>query len=64
MYYIKTIDVILKCIYTGKGIATTLMKRSLKKWILDTCQKIAFSFHVKLYEQKDGLSMGGYLGPV
>ena len=33
----KTVDIILKRIYTGKEITPT--KRSLKKLILDTCQK-------------------------
>ena len=60
----KTVDIILKCIYTGKEFTTTLTKRSLKKLILDTCQKTAFSFNGKIYEQTDGLSMGGSLGPV
>ena len=60
----KTVDIILKRIYTGKEITTTLTKRSLKKLILDTCQKTAFSFNGKMYEQTDGVSMRGSLGPV
>ena len=60
----KTVDIILKRIYTGKEITTTLTKRSLKKLILDTSQKTAFSFNGKIYEQTDGVSMGGSLGPV
>ena len=40
------------------------MKRSLKKLISDTCQKTAFSFNGKIYEQTDDVSMGGSLGPV
>ena len=60
----KTVDIILKRIYTGKEITTTLTKRSLKKLILDTCQKTALSFNGKMYEQTDGVSMGGSLGPV
>ena len=47
----KTVDIILKRIYTGKEITTTLTKRSLKKLILDTCQKTVFSFNGKMYEQ-------------
>ena len=35
----KTVDIILKRIYTGKEITTTHTKRFLKKSILDTCQK-------------------------
>ena len=60
----KTVDIILKRIYTSQQITTTLTKRSLKKLILDTCQKTAFSFNGKMYEQTDGVSMGGSLGPV
>ena len=41
-----------------------MSKRSLKKLILDTCQKMALSFNDKLYEQIDRVSMGGSLGPV
>ena len=58
----KTVDIILKRIYTDKEIITTLTKRSLLKLILDTCQKTAFSFNGKLYKQTDGVSMGGSLG--
>ena len=32
--------------------------------MLDTCQKTAFSFNEKMYEQTDGVSKGGSLGPV
>ena len=41
------------------------MKRSLKKLILDTCQKkTSFDFDDKMFEQTDNGSMGGSLGPV
>ena len=60
----KTVDIILKRIYTGKEITSTLTKRSLKKLILDTCQKTPFSFNGKMYEQTDAVSMEGSLGPV
>ena len=40
----KTVDIILKRIYTGKEITTALTKRSGKKLILDTCQKNSFLF--------------------
>ena len=60
----KTINIILKRIYDDKLISTNLRKRTLKKLILDTCAKTAFTFNNKLYEQKDGVSMGSSLGPV
>ena len=53
-----------KRIYTDKLVSTNLKKRTLKKLILDTCTKTAFSFNNKLYQQKDGVSMGSSLGPV
>ena len=40
------------------------MKRTLKKLILDSCTKTAFSFNNQLFEQTDGVSMGSALGPV
>ena len=41
-----------------------ISKRSLKKLILDSCNKTAFSLNNNLYEQTDGVSMGSSLGPV
>ena len=60
----KTMNIILKWVYNEKLINTLLSKLSLKKSILETCQKMALSFNNKLYEQRDGVSMGGLLGPV
>ena len=60
----KTVNIILKRIYNEKQIPTSLCKRLLKKLILGACQKTAFSFNHKMYEQLDGVSMGGSLGPV
>ena len=60
----KTVKVIFKRVHSENLINTSLSKRSLKKLILDTCQKTALSFNNKLYEQIDEVSMGGSLGPV
>ena len=60
----KIINIILKRIYDDKFISINLRKRTLKKLILDTCTKTTFTFNNKLYEQKDGVSMGSSLGPV
>ena len=60
----KTANIIPKRVYNEKLINTSLSKRSLKKLILDICQKTALSFNNKLYEQIDGVSMGGSLGLV
>ena len=51
-------NIILKRVYNEKLINTSLSKHSLKKLILDTCQKTSLSFNSKLYEQIDGVSMG------
>ena len=50
-FYQKTVNIMLKHIYTDKEITTTLTKRSLKKLISGTCQKKAFSFNDKMYKQ-------------
>ena len=60
----KTIDVILDRVYNKKLITTKLKKRTLKKLIMDTCNKTAFMCNNVIYEQKDGVSMGASLGPV
>ena len=41
-----------------------MKKRTLKKLILDSRNKITFSFNNQLNEQIDGVSMGSSLGPV
>ena len=45
-------------------IKTNLKKRSLKKLLIDACTKTLFIFNNKIYEQKDGVSMGSPLGSV
>ena len=60
----KTLDVILKRVYTEKKIQTKLTKRTLKKLVLDTCTKTAFLANGKILEQVDGVSMGASMGPV
>ena len=59
-----TVDLILKRICRDKLVSFNLKKCALKKLILDTCTKTVFSFMNKLYQQKDGVSMGSSLGPV
>ena len=60
----KTVNIILRRVYNNNEILTTLSKRLLKKLILDTCQKTAFSLNNKTFEQIDGVSMGGFPGAV
>ena len=60
----RTLNLILDKVYKDKQIQTTIKKATLKKLLLDTCTKTAFSFNGQLYEQTDGVSMGGSLGPL
>ena len=60
----RTIDIIPKRIYIDKVFSTNLKKRSMKKFVLDTCTKTAFTVNGVIYEQKDGVWMGSSLGPL
>ena len=53
-----------KRIYDEKELDTSLKKTTLRKLIRDTCKKTIFSCNGVYYEQIDGVSMGGSLGPV
>ena len=55
----KYVDIILKHINSDKEITTTLTTRTLKKLILDTCEKTSFSFSCEMYRQTDSVSMKG-----
>ena len=54
----RTIDLILKRVFEDKMVNTTLTKRTLKKLLLDSCTKTAFSFNNEIYQQIEGLSVG------
>ena len=60
----KTINIILDRIYRQKLLKTNLKKRTMKKLLLDSCTKAAFSYDSILYQQCDGVSMGSSLAPV
>ena len=60
----RTLKIIVDRIYNKKPVKTELRKSTLCKLIRDTCTKTVFSCNNKLYEQSDGVSMGGSLGPV
>ena len=60
----RAIDIILKRIYIDKVTSTNLKKRSMKKLLLDTCTKTAFTFTGVIYEQRDNVCMGSSLGPL
>ena len=61
---LHTVNIILNKVYSDHLISTTLKKPTLKKLVLDCCQKSIFSFNNKLYKQVDGLSMGMVMAPV
>ena len=60
----KTINIILDRIYRQKLQKTNLMKRTMKKLLLDSCTKTAFSYDNVIYKQCDGVSMGSSFTPV
>ena len=60
----RTVNIILDRIYKDELITTTFKKRTLKKLILDSCSKTAFSFDEQIYVQQNGVSIGSSLGPV
>ena len=60
----KAINIILDKVHNNKLINTDLKKTTMKKLLLDSSTKTAFSFDNILYEQYDGVSMGTSLEPV
>ena len=60
----KTINIILDQIYRQKLLKTNLKKRIIKKLLLDSCTKTAFSDNNIFYQQCDGVSMSSSLAPV
>ena len=60
----KTIDIILKRVYSENLVTTNLTKRTMKKLLNNACSKTAFTFNDKIYKQIDCLSMGSPLGPL
>ena len=59
----KTINIILDQIYRQKLLKTNLKKRTMKKLLLDSCTKNAFSYNV-IYQQCDEVSTGSSLAQV
>ena len=59
----KTINIILDRIYWQKLLKTNLKKRTIKKLLLDSCTKKAFSYNV-IYQQCDEVSIGSSLAQV
>ena len=49
----RAIKIIMKGMYEDKVIHTTFRKRTMKKLIIDSCTKTAFSFNNKIYKQME-----------
>ena len=60
----KTIDKILKRVYSENLVTTNLTKQTMKKLLNDACSKTALTFNDKIYKQIDCVSMGSPLGPL
>ena len=58
----KTIDLILKPVYSEKLVTTNLTKQTMKKLLKDPCSKNTFTFNDKICKQIDGVSMESPLG--
>ena len=46
----KTVDIILKRVYSEKLVTTNLTKRKMKKLLKDAYSKTAFTFNDKIYK--------------
>ena len=53
----ETINIILDQIYQQKLLITNLKKRTMKKPLLDSCTKTAFSYDNVISQQCDGVSI-------
>ena len=60
----NTIEIILKRVHNDQLVQTKLKKHTLKKLLLDACQKTALSCNGKIYKQTDSVSMDSSLEPV
>ena len=60
----KTIEIILRRIYTNKEIKTDIKRNDLKNLLLLCTKHVHFTFQDKTYIQTDGVAMGSPLGSV
>ena len=60
----KTINIILKRLYSENLFTTNSTKQTMKKLLKHAYLKTAFTFNDKIYKQVDGVSMGSLLGPL
>ena len=60
----KTINIILKRVYSEKLDTTNLTKRTMKRVLKDACSKTAFTFSDKIHKQIGGVLMRSPFGPL
>ena len=60
----KTIDIILRKVYTEKRIKTKIPRAKMKELLLLCTQGVPFTFNNLSYVQVDGVMMGSPLGPL
>ena len=60
----RTLQIIERRAYDEKELSTKLKRSTLRNLVRDTCKKTIFSCNDVYYEQTEGVSMGGSLGPV
>ena len=58
----KTIDIILRKVYTEKRIKTKIPRTKMRELLLLCTQGVPFTFNNKTYIQVDGVMMGSPLG--
>ena len=60
----KTINIILKRVYSEELDTTNLTKRTMKRVLKDACSKTAFTFSDKIHKQIGGVLMRSPFGPL
>ena len=60
----RTIDIILKRIYSKHEKATNIGRKEMKDLITLCTKNVPFTFNNEIYQQRDGVAMGSPLGAV
>ena len=60
----KTIDIILRRIYTNHALTTSLTKKEMKELLLLCTKNVHFTFNGQTFIQVDGVAMGSPLAPL
>ena len=60
---LETIDIVIKCVYGRKSITTPPFDKDIFRKMLLLCSQSYFMYNDTLYQQVNGVSMGGPLAP-